>query len=146
MSQNTVFPEEKVAVTVLTNEDASTAAAGLAQQIQSIVISSGDDAGTKAAEPRALAIFTGLQDGKIDRSQLTVLCNDYFTQEALNDFATSLKPFGPPNHFAQVGSARQRGGMTFRRFKADFQGRSLLVTVFEEPDGKLEQYLVIAPN
>jgi D-alanyl-D-alanine carboxypeptidase len=146
VSQNTVFPEEKVAVTVLTNEDASTAAAGLAQQIQSIVISSGDDAGTKAAEARALAIFTGLQDGKIDRSQLTALCNDYFTQEALNDFATSLKPFGPPTHFAQVGSARQRGGMTFRRFKADFQGRSLLVTVFEEPDGKLEQYLVIAPN
>jgi hypothetical protein len=101
---------------------------------------------TKSAEARALAIFTGLQDGKIDRSQLTALCNDYFTQEALDDFAASLKPLGSPLHFAQVGAARQRGGMTFRRFKADFQGRSLFVTVFEEPDGKLEQYLVIAPN
>lgn len=146
VSQNTVFPEEKIAVTVLTNEDASTAAAGLAQQVESIVMGGSDDAATKSAEARALATFTGLQDGKIDRSQLTALCNDYFTQEALDDFAASLKPLGSPLHFAQVGAARQRGGMTFRRFKADFQGRSLFVTVFEEPDGKLEQYLVIAPN
>lgn len=144
VSQNTVFPAEKVAITVLTNEDASTAAAALTQQIQLIVM--GGDTATQAAEARALAIFMGLQDGKIDRSQLTALCNDYFTQEALDDFATSLKPFGPPVHFAQVGPARQRGGMTFRRFKADFEKRSLQITVFEEPDGKLEQYLVIAPN
>jgi D-alanyl-D-alanine carboxypeptidase len=146
VSQNTVFPAEKAAVTVLTNQDASTAAAALAQQIQSIVLGSGgEDAATRSAEARALAIFTGLQDGKIDRSQLTALCGDYFTQEALDDFATSLKPLGLPIHFAQAGPARQRGGMTFRRFKADFPGRSLTVTVFEEPDGKLEQYLVIAP-
>jgi D-alanyl-D-alanine carboxypeptidase len=145
VSQNTVFPAERAAVTVLTNEDASTAASALAQQIQSIMLGGGDDAATKSAEARALAIFEGLQDGKIDRSQLTALCSDYFTQEALDDFATSLKPLGPPIHFAQVGPARQRGGMTFRRFKVDFPGRSLTITVFEEPDGKLEQYLVIAP-
>jgi len=145
VSQNTVFPAEKIAVTVLTNQDASGSAATLAQQIESIVISGSDDAGTKSAEARALAIFTGLQDGKIDRSQLTAFCSDYFTQEALDDFAKSLTPLGPPIHFTQVGS-RQRGGMTQRRFKADFPGKSLTISVFEEPDGKLEQYLVIASN
>jgi hypothetical protein len=34
--------------------------------------------------------------------------------------------------------------MTFRVFNASFPGRQLRVTVYEMPDGKLEQYLVIA--
>ncbi len=32
--------------------------------------------------------------------------------------------------------------MTFRAFRAQFPGRTLSVTTYEEPDGKLEQYLV----
>ena len=143
VSQNTVFPADKVAVTVLTNEDASSAAAALGKLIEPLVL--GADADTKAAEARALAIFTGLQDGKIDRSQLTELNNNYFTQEALDDFASSLKQLGTPTSFKQTSTSK-RGGMTFRVFTAEFPGRSLRITVFEEPDGKLEQYLVIAPG
>jgi hypothetical protein len=36
--------------------------------------------------------------------------------------------------------------MTFRGFNVGFPGRQLRVTVYEMPDGKLEQYLVIAPG
>jgi D-alanyl-D-alanine carboxypeptidase len=147
VSQNTVFPADKVAVTVLTNEDASSAASGLAQRIASLVLGGAGGGGSteivRAAEERALGIFTGLQEGKIDRSQLTALCSDYFTAEAVQDFATSLKPLGAPSSFKQVAESK-RGGMTFRVFKADFPGRSLRVTTYEEPDGKIEQYLVIA--
>jgi D-alanyl-D-alanine carboxypeptidase len=82
-----------------------------------------------------------LQEGKIDRSQLTQLASDYFTQEAVDDFASSLKPLGTPTSFKQVATSK-RGGMTFRVFVAEFPGRSLRVTAFEEPDGKLEQYMV----
>ena len=151
VSANMVLPNDKIAVTVLTNEDASSAAGTLAQQIVPLVLAGAsaaavdDSSATKAAEARALAIFTGLQEGKIDRSQLTQLASDYFTQEALNDFAWSLKPLGTPTSFKQVKKA-ERGGMTFRRFQADFQGKSVLITVYEEPDGKLEQYLVMAPG
>jgi hypothetical protein len=94
-----------------------------------------------AAEKRALAIFTGLQDGKLDRSQLTGLCDAYFTPEAVSDFAMSLKPLGTPTSFKQVAEEK-RGGMTFRVFNVSFPGRQLHVTVYEMPDGKLEQYLV----
>ena len=52
---------------------------------------------------------------------------------------------GVPRSFKQVKKA-ERGGMTFRRFQADFPSESVLITVYEEPDGKLEQYLVIAPG
>ena len=146
VSQNVVFPDDKVAVTVLTNEDASSAAGALARKIAPLVLggsaaTSASD-GTAAAERRALTIFTGLQEGRLDRSQLTAFCDAYFTEEAVGDFASSLKPLGTPKSFKQMDE-ELRGGMTFRVFEVSFPDRQLRVTVYEEPDGKLEQYLVI---
>jgi D-alanyl-D-alanine carboxypeptidase len=148
VSQNVVFPDDKAAVTVLTNEDASSAAGALARQIAPLVVGSSAAAvggATTAAEQLALKIFVGLQEGKIDRSQLTALCDAYFTAEALEDFAGSLGPLGAPRSFTQV-SEEKRGGMTFRTFRVELAGREVQVTTYEEPDGKLEQYLVIATN
>jgi CubicO group peptidase (beta-lactamase class C family) len=147
VAENIVFPDDKVAVTVLTNEDASSAAGALGRRIAPLVLGGASSAGgsSAAAEKRALDIFTGLQDGKIDRSQLTELCDAYFTEEAVQDFASSLKPLGVPSSFKQVAEDK-RGGMTFRVFSVSFPNKQLRVTVYEEPDGKLEQYLVIAPG
>ncbi len=148
VSENTVFPDDKVAVTVLTNEDASSAAGALGRKIAPLVLGGGSGMGAAsaeaaaAAEKRALDIFTGLQEGKLDRSQLTALCDGYFTQEAVEDFASSLKPLGTPTSFKQVSEGK-RGGMTFRVFSVGFPGKQVRVTVYEMPDGKLEQYLVI---
>jgi D-alanyl-D-alanine carboxypeptidase len=147
VSMNLIYPDDKFAVTVLTNEDASSAAGALARQIAPLVLNeaaaeSSSAAEAKAAETRALKIFTGLQDGKIDRSELTALCDAYFTPEAVADFASSLKLLGLPTSFTQTAEEK-RGGMTFRVFRADFGIRQLRVTIYEEPDGKLEQYLVI---
>jgi hypothetical protein len=147
VAENIVFPNDKVAVTVLTNEDASSAAGALGRRIAPLLL--GGAAGvdnsnaTAAAEKRALDIFTGLQEGRLDRSQLTPLCDGYFTQEAVEDFASSLKPLGTPTSFKQVSEAK-RGGMTFRVFNVGFPSKQVRVTVYEMPDGKLEQYLVIA--
>jgi hypothetical protein len=73
---------------------------------------------------------------------LTAYCDGYFTQEAVEDFASSLKPLGTPISFKQTSESK-RGGMTFRAFNVGFPGRQLRVTVYEMPDGKLEQYLVM---
>jgi D-alanyl-D-alanine carboxypeptidase len=150
VSENIVFPDDKVAVTVLTNEDASSAAGALGRKIAPLVLGDRSSMGAAsaeaaAAEKRALDIFTGLQEGKLDRSQLTALCDAYFTQEAVEDFASSLKPLGTPTSFRQASEGK-RGGMVFRVFNVGFPGRQLRVTVYEVPDGKLEQYLVIAPG
>jgi D-alanyl-D-alanine carboxypeptidase len=146
VSQNTVYPDSKAAITVLTNIDASSAAATIARELASIVLTPGTNSsqssGVQAAEARALKIFTGLQNGQLDRSQLTELCNNYFTQEAIQDYASSLKPLGKPQNFTQVAQ-ELRGGMIFRAFRVEFPNRHLTVTTYEEPDGKLEQYLVI---
>jgi D-alanyl-D-alanine carboxypeptidase len=146
VSQNTIYPDSKAAVTVLTNIDASSAAATIARALGPIVLATGANGnaenGGPAAEARALKIFTGLQNGQIDRSQFTELCNQYFTAEAIQDFASSLNPLGTPQNFKQVAE-ESRGGMTFRAFRVEFPNRRLTVTTYEEPDGKLEQYLVL---
>jgi D-alanyl-D-alanine carboxypeptidase len=147
VSENIIFPDDKTAITVLTNEDASSAASALARRIAPLLLGGPSPAGdtsaeTAAAEKRALDIFTGLQDGKLDRSQLTPFCDAYFTPEAVGDFAASLKPLGVPTSFKQVGESK-RGGMTFRVFNVSFATKQVRVTVYEMPDGKLEQYLVI---
>jgi CubicO group peptidase (beta-lactamase class C family) len=147
VSANVVYPNDKFAVTVLTNEDAVNAATTLAGKIAPLVLDGSTAEGgspeeTKAAEARALKVFTELQDGKMDRSQLTALCDAYFTPEAIADFASSLKPLGAPKSFTETAEEK-RGGMTFRAFTADFGATHLRVTTYEEPDGKIEQYLVV---
>jgi D-alanyl-D-alanine carboxypeptidase len=148
VSENIVFPDDKVAVTVLTNEDASSAAGALGRRIAPLVLGGGSGTGAASADPvaaekRAQDIFIALQDGRLDRSQLTAFCDAYFTAEAMEDFASSLKPLGTPTSFRQVSVAK-RGGMTFRAFNVTFPGKQVRVTVYEMQDGKLEQYLVMA--
>jgi D-alanyl-D-alanine carboxypeptidase len=140
VSENIVYPDDKVSVTVLTNEMASSAASLLTRKIVAEVLPGDAEAGK--AEQRALAIFMGLQEGRIDRGQFTELCNAYFDAEALSDFAISLKPLGVPTSFKQT-TEEKRGGMIFRVFSVQLHGKSVRVTVYEELDGKLEQYLVI---
>ena len=93
-------------------------------------------------EAQALAIFDALADGHIDRTLFTKFCNAYFNQQTLDDFASSLKPLGPPLAFKQT-TQEARGGMMLRVFTVTFPDRDLKVTTYQMPDGKFEQYLVI---
>jgi D-alanyl-D-alanine carboxypeptidase len=141
VSENVVFPDDRAAIVVLTNEMATQAARSIADRIMPIVLGIPAQAPTRQ-EAHALAIFKGLADGHIDRSLFTNYANAYFNQQTLEDFASSLKPLGSPLTFKETKS-EARGGMMFRVFTATFPDRDLRVTTYEMPDGKLEQYLVI---
>ena len=67
----------------------------------------------------------------------------YFSQQALDDFSSSLKPLGAPTTFHQLAE-ELRGGMTFHVFAVTFKNspQQVHVTTYTMPDGKLEQYLV----
>jgi D-alanyl-D-alanine carboxypeptidase len=136
-----VFPDDRAAIIVLTNEMATEAARQIADGITPIVLGTPAPASTKA-EAQALAIFQGLAEGHIDRKLFTSYCNAYFNQQTVEDFAASLKPLGPPLSFKET-KEEARGGMTFRVFTVTFPERELKVTTYEMPDGKLEQYLVM---
>ena len=148
VSENVVFPEEKDAVAVLTNQDASPAAAGIARALAPLVLGlKGAEFPAAAAEKQAQEIFVGFEHGQIDRSLFTANCNAYFDQQAIGDFQSSLSPLGEPTSFKQT-TQQFRGGMTFRAFSVGFANspQQVRVTTYTMPDGKLEQYLVIPAN
>ncbi len=139
-SENIVFPDERVAVVVLTNQDAAGAAGDIAHGIAPLLFTTNDPA-TAGKQEQARKIFDGLQHGTIDRSLFTDNANYYFSEQALKDFASSLAPLGTPQEFNQVHQAL-RGGMTLRVYRIKFDKKVLRAWTYELPDGKLEQYQV----
>jgi D-alanyl-D-alanine carboxypeptidase len=137
VSDNEVLIDDSAAVAVLTNQDAVGAAATIAKLAAPLV------AGypLTAPEQQSLDIYRGLQQGRIDRSLLAPNLNDYFTPQAIADFESSLSLLGEPLSLRQ-SSEELRGGMTFRAFDITYPGRSLRLTTYTYPDGRLEQYLV----
>jgi D-alanyl-D-alanine carboxypeptidase len=143
VSENMVFPKEKLAIAVLTNEDASRAAGQIGHGLAPLLLGLTSQT-PSAAEAQALELFESFRQGKIDRSLFTPWCNAYFDGQALGDFASSLAPLGKPANLKQI-TEELRGGMTFRAFRVTFpnSSRQVNITTYTEPDGKLEQYLVI---
>jgi len=139
-AQNAVYPDDRAAVIVLTNMDANRAAVNLANKIGEIIFAPTGDRDSLA---KAKAILLGLQRGHIDRSRLTDNANAYFDKQCLHDLASSLGRLGAPTDFELV-SEGLRGGMTARRYRAKFQKKTLEVSTYAMPDGKLEQYIVSA--
>ena len=145
-SDNMVFPKEKLAIAVLTNQDAAPAAGVIGRGLAPLLLGAASQ-GPNAAEAQAEELFENFQRGKIDRSLFTSWCNAYFDQQAIDDFQSSLAPLGKPSSVKQVAD-ELRGGMTFRVFRVEFadSSRHLTITTYTEPDGKLEQYLVLPAN
>lgn len=141
-ANNTVYPDQKIAVAVLTNLDATSASEQIASRVAKILFAASDK-GLDTALEQARAIFEGLQHGKIDRSLFTANANAYFSDQALKDFASSLGPLGKWQSFTQQSQAL-RGGMVTRRYVITFPKKTIRAWTYAMPDGKLEQYMVAA--
>ena len=140
-AENIVFPDKRVAIVVLTNQDAAGASGAIAHGIASFLLAT-DDAAMPQKLAQAKKIFAGLQQGTIDRSLFTDNANAYFSEQALKDFANGLAPLGTPEEFVQVNQGL-RGGMTLRSYRIRFaNGKTLRAWTYEMPDGKLEQYQI----
>ncbi len=140
-SENMVLPQDKVAIAVLTNQEAVGAAGAIASKLAALLVGL-PPSEAKASEDQARQIFLGLQNDQIDRTLFTENCNAYFDAEAMADYASSLKPLGAPLEFRQI-SKELRGGMTFRMYDVSFPKTHVYVTTYQMPDGKIEQYLVV---
>jgi CubicO group peptidase (beta-lactamase class C family) len=141
---NHVYPDDRAAIVVLTNLDATSASSDLATRIATLLFATSDPATPKATE-QARKIFEGLQKGEIDRSLFTANANAYFNETALKDFAASLGPLGAPQEFTQTRQGL-RGGMVSRSYRVKFANKTLRAWTFTMPDGKLEQYMVAATD
>jgi CubicO group peptidase (beta-lactamase class C family) len=141
---NMIFPDDKVAVVVLTNQDAVGTFGVIGKAIAKALFEVHDPAATKALA-QAKAIFANLQRGKIDRSLFTADANSYFDATALHDYQTSLAKLGTPTTFT-IRAARKRGGMQMRGYSLTFPKTKLSITTYTRPDGKLEQYIVASSD
>ncbi|MBZ5571409.1 MAG: beta-lactamase family protein [Acidobacteriia bacterium] len=139
-ADNIVFPDDRAAVAVLTNQDAASASGQIADAIAPLLLATDDPAAPRKIE-QARKIFEGLQHGTVDRSLFTDDANFYFSEPALKDFASGFAPLGIPQEFVQTRQAL-RGGMTLRVYRIKFATKTLRAWTYEMPDGKLEQYQV----
>jgi len=149
VASNLVYPDDKMAVAVLTNQEASSAADVIARQVVDAMFAeegrtarSGGSAA--AAEAQAKQIIGALQHGDIDRALFTANANFYFDATTIEDFKASLAPLGDIKSLEQTSSSL-RGGMTFRSFTVVFgNGTKLRLTTYTTTNGKLEQFLLSA--
>jgi CubicO group peptidase (beta-lactamase class C family) len=150
VAENIVYPNDKLAIVVLTNEVASDAADEIATQLTSLLLPTAyldkPDASADPVAKQLPAILAGFAKGQIDRSLFTANCNSYFSPAALSDFQATLAPLG-----AVTGVTREktnlRGGMTFGLYRVTFaNGVALLLDTYTLPGGKIEQLLILSKD
>ena len=141
VSLNTVWLDQGAAVVVFVNTDGSEAPPAITSQIGPLLLAEAADPDAARELERARGIFSELQEGRIDRSLLSPDADAFFTPRVLADASASLKPLGTPQSFRQM-SVELRGGMTYRHFQIGFKDKSLHLSTFTTPDGKLAQYLI----
>jgi D-alanyl-D-alanine carboxypeptidase len=139
-THNAVFPDDRAAVIVFINQDSGGTSSAIAYGIAPLLFAPTQ---ASATVERDRKILEGLQHGTIDRSRFTDNANSYFTDQAVQDFASSLGSLGPLSSFAQT-SQEDRGGMTFHEYSAKFRDKGVEVWVRDMPDGTIEQYQVSA--
>lgn len=137
---NTVFPDDRAAIVVLTNQDAVDSDGMITKGIEKAILDV-EDPETPKKLTQAQAIFADLQRGALDRSMFTDNALSYFDDAARKDIQQGLAPLGRPRSFIQTRKI-MRGGMIGRRFLVTFKKRQVTISTYEMPDGKLEQYMV----
>jgi hypothetical protein len=140
LASNTVIPSRNGAVTVVSNQDCVSVITPLSQQIADLALGSATAAAGKTTA-EVQTILQGLRQGRIDRSLFTDNANSYFSDLALRDAKASLGRLGPLQSVT-AGTESQRGGMTHRSYRAQFQKKALNVSVYVTSAGKYEQLLL----
>jgi CubicO group peptidase (beta-lactamase class C family) len=144
VAENIVYPDDKLAIVVLTNEVASSAAQRIGMELTALLL---PGAVMAEAAPDAVAaalpgILAGLAKGEIDRAKFSPNCNAYFSVEAVRDFKATLAPLGAVMSVYRT-STMLRGGMTHMVYRVVFSnGTTLLMNTYTRIDGKIEQLLI----
>jgi CubicO group peptidase (beta-lactamase class C family) len=137
-ARNTVYPDNRAAIVVLTNSDANDATSGITMKLEKLLFLS-DSPDDSAKRDLARQIFDGLRRGKIDRTLFTTNCNHYYSANALRSTARKLVRWGPLESF-ELKEISTRGGMEERSYKAKLKHRELTILTRSLPDGRIEQF------
>jgi D-alanyl-D-alanine carboxypeptidase len=139
-SQNTIFPNDGIAIVVLTNGTAGTSEK-VTGEVEALLFASAADPAAPVALDSVRTLFAQLQEGHPDRSMMTDALNVYFSEQVVADFSSSLKPLGSAVTVTQT-RADQRGGLVYRFFKIKGADKTVGAATYFTPDGKLDQFIV----
>jgi len=139
-SQNTIFPHDDTAIVVLTNGTSGTSEKVTAE-IEALLFSPVTDPAAPLALNKVRALFAQLQDGHPDRNMMSDELSAYFSEQVVADFAASLKPMGEVVSIVETRSDH-RGGLAYRFFRIKTADKTVGVSTYFTPDGKLDQFLV----
>jgi len=134
LADNRVWPQQRTAVVVLTNNDWADPAE-LTGRIAFVVLAPTPE------EARVRGVFQSMQNGKLDRGLFSATGNFYLTANVLADLQSSLRPLGPAR-LIELENETQRGGMTTRRWKILCRGARLEATERSHPDGKIDEFMI----
>ncbi len=147
LSQNTIYPDHRAAIVVLTNADFGDVTDALTTGIADIVLpkNAPPDSGEVDRVDDAQAMLAMLGGDGIDRTRLTANANYYFTPAALADYRASLAPLGTAIRVDMLRPPRLRGGFVNRVFRATYaDGTKMRISTYAEPgaEGRWEQFIV----
>ncbi len=138
LSDNSIYPDENLAITVLTNGDFAGAVNDIATRI----------AFRLREQPARIALIrdtlADFQAGRIDRSRFTDNGNALYAEDVVRTLASSLASLGPARLIEQSGTTRLRGGLTTEIYHVRFATRAADIVVRADPvTGKFEQFPVL---
>lgn len=147
LSQNAIWVEDRIAVTVLINADFAPVQDRLTEQIAAIVLPKPAQAVTGEA-PRTEQAKTTLEEliaGNFTPARFTQNARYYFTEAVRGDYRQSLGELGALTRFEPLRPPRLRGGFVNRVFRASFEKRTVVLSTYAEPgaDGRWEQFIVV---
>jgi CubicO group peptidase (beta-lactamase class C family) len=142
VTENIVFPDDRAAIIVLTNQDASRAASVIAREIAPIAFGIPPVLPKQPDVARVLTMLNDLAQGHVDTDRLNANAQSYFTPAVAADYKNSLAPLGPPLS-ARERQHEDRGGMVFHLYDVTYAARNVMVTTYQLPDGKLDQFLIV---
>jgi len=143
LASNSVFPNRAGAVIVLSNEDGVDLIGPVSRQVSELVFLPDRPPATDEEIHQVRSILDGLRRGQLDRSLFTANANYYFGETALADYKASLAAMGELKSVIRV-SESLRGGMIHRGYRAEYDKKTVSLNIYVMPDGKYEQFLVVA--
>jgi D-alanyl-D-alanine carboxypeptidase len=138
IANNIVLPDDGLAIVVFTNGDFMDVAGAIAGWLQRMLLAtlqSPDNSRT----PRGEHILKALQQGRLDRCQLTAHANAYFEEPVLGETSIVLRKAGAVKSFELI-SQTTLGGMQERHYSAVLEHQRYAITVRIDANGLVEQY------
>lgn len=133
-SESRMWPSEKIAIAVLTN-NGWTGGAEAVNRVANVVLP------PIPIEAKARAVFSAYRAGVIDRAMFTGNANAFLTPSVLADQKAGLAKLGPVRTFSLTGE-RDRGGFHTVTWRIVTAKASLDVMEYYDADGKIEQFVI----